>query len=185
MKWLPRIAALLAVMGLLYVFGKGLNPNRDPSALPNLLYGHEVPTFDLPGLSDDRVVLQNPPGDFVLINFWASWCVQCDVEHPHLLQLAETPPVENFRMLGILFQDEVAKARRKEARVGKFAPTAVDEDGTLSTDFGVRGVPETFLVNPQGIIFKKFTGPLTYQQVQDAITHEKEHPTEPGAEEHS
>lgn len=155
------IAALAAIFALL------LNTPRNPQELPSALIDDPVPAFELPALTRDGNVTQkdlvNPDGITVL-NVFASWCVPCRAEHPVLSGIARNPKV---RLAGLNYKDKPADARAFLDELGNpFDVIAVDEKGRTAIDFGVTGVPETFIVNGAGRIVFKFTGPMdanTYQ----------------------
>lgn len=176
MKWAGRIAGLLVVAALLYVFIKGLSPNRDPNKVPSAMICKKAPAFDLSGLSDPRVTLKPGQGGYTLVNFWASWCPTCKLEHSHLVSLVNDPPQEDFRVVGVLFDDTRKEALIAEKRDGKVAPTAVDEDGSVSMDYGVRSTPETFIINPKGLIVEKFEGAITREEIERVLARESARP---------
>ena len=100
-------------------------------------------------------------GKVILVNFWASWCQECKVEHENLLRLYdEFKDHPEFVMLGINYQDEIPKARAYLERYGSSFPHMQDVKGALAIDFGVYGVPETFVIDKQGIIRHKWIGPI-------------------------
>lgn len=171
---LPLIVFLALAALFFYRLGSG-----DPSKLPSALIGRAVPKTDLPpleGLSrDGRPVpgLSNDTfaGKVTLVNVWASWCVPCHDEIPFLARLAQDP---RLQLVGINYKDQPDNARRFLNRYGNpFAATGVDASGRTAIDWGVYGVPETFLIGRDGKIAYKLVGPITAeslaQQLEPAI----------------
>ncbi len=166
---LPLI--IFAMIAALFYFGLIAG---DPSKLPSALIGKQVPPTDLPplkalaingkpvpGLKDDML-----KGQVTLVNVWASWCVPCHDEAPLLDALAKD---KRFNIVGINYKDVADNARRFLNRYGNpFSAVGVDEKGRASIDWGVYGVPETFLVGRDGRIAYKLVGPITPQNL-DAV----------------
>jgi cytochrome c biogenesis protein CcmG/thiol:disulfide interchange protein DsbE len=165
------LLVFLVLAALLYA---GLR-DGDPSRLPSALIGKPVPPTDLPpipGLDvDGRPVpgLTNATlaGAVSLVNVWASWCVPCHAEAPFLNALAKDG---RFRLVGINYKDAPDDARRFLNRYGNpFVATGRDETGRTSIDWGVYGVPETFLVDRDGRIAYKLVGPITAQNLTSEL----------------
>lgn len=164
-----RIVMLMPLAGFLalaLLFWIGLR-SGDPSRIPSALIGHDVPATALPpvpGLErSGRPVPGLAPDDFLgavtLVNVWASWCVPCHDEAPLLLRLAND---SRIRLVGINYKDQADNARRFLGRYGNpFAATGVDADGKAGREWGVYGVPETFVVGREGKIAFKLVGPIT------------------------
>ena len=164
-----RIAVLvpLAVfLALAVLFLIGLR-SGDPSILPSALIGHPVPQTKLPPIAGlDRNGAPVPgldPADFkgavTIVNVWASWCIPCHDEAPMLMQLAQDKRV---RLVGINYKDDPGNARRFLGRYGDpFAAAGADESGRAAIDWGVYGVPETFVVGRDARITYKLVGPIT------------------------
>ena len=157
---------LIAFLGLaaLFLFRLGAG---DPSKLPSALIGRPVPDTPLPAveglLRDGKPVPGISNADFKgavsLVNVWASWCVPCHDEAPLLMQLAED---KRIRILGINYKDQPDNARRFVGRYGNpFAAVGADGNGRVSIDWGVYGVPETFLIGRDGRIAYKLVGPIS------------------------
>lgn len=139
----------------------------DPAKVPSALIGRPVPPFTLapleglsaagqpvPGLSDAAL----KAGPVTVVNVWASWCAPCRQEHPVLMDLAKDPSI---RVVGINYKDNSENARRFLGQLGNpFAAVGVDPGGRTAIDWGVYGVPETFVVGPDGAIRHKHIGPL-------------------------
>ncbi|WP_293373407.1 DsbE family thiol:disulfide interchange protein [Nevskia sp.] len=160
-----RYAIPLLILGvLLAFFAVGLQ--RDPRVLPSPLIGKAVPAFELPVLALPKA--ESPPlsmgnaafaGKPYLVNFFASWCAGCQVEHPYLMQLAKQGGVT---IVGVDYKDADDDVRQwLAARGNPYAPILVDLDGRAGIDFGVYGVPETFVVGADGRILHKHVGALT------------------------
>jgi len=150
-------AVLFLVLAAFLLAGLG----KDPREIPSPLVGKPAPAFELP-------VLQQPQQSFApaqlqgqvwLLNVWASWCVPCLVEHPLLVQLARDGVLP---IVGFNYKDKPEDATAWLAKHGDpYTTTVADRDGRASLDYGVYGVPETFLVDRSGTIRFKHVGPLT------------------------
>jgi len=164
-RTLPLIAFIMLV-ALLVV---GLQISEHKSELPSPLIDKPAPAFDLPVLGNpgQRLTKESFLGKPYLVNFWASWCITCRVEHPVVTELAKT---KKLIVLGLNFRDETADA---VAWLGKFGdPYDInlrDADGRTSIDFGVYAAPESFLVDPQGMIVFKQLGALTPEIIETEI----------------
>ncbi|KQP08754.1 thiol:disulfide interchange protein [Methylobacterium sp. Leaf99] len=169
------LVAFVALAGLFFV---RLRSGADPSAIPSALIGRPAPAFDLaalPGLAADGAPLpglsrDDFKGRVTLVNFWASWCAPCQIEHPQLMRLAREP---GLRLVGIAYKDAPENARRFLARNGvPFRAVGMDSTGRTAIDFGVYGVPESFIIGPDGTIRDKLVGivtPENYRAVLDKI----------------
>ncbi|MBI2993753.1 MAG: DsbE family thiol:disulfide interchange protein [Gammaproteobacteria bacterium] len=154
-------AALIALLALGLRF--------DPSRVPSPFIDQPVPSFTLPRLHEpDRTISPaDLRGEVTLLNVWASWCVACRYEHALLLQLAREPGV---RIYGLNYKDTHEDALRwLEAMGDPYVASGFDADGQVGIDLGVYGVPETFVVDRDGIIRHKHIGPLTEEQVRDTL----------------
>ena len=157
---LTLVVGLLALFALFY---QGLW--GDPRSIPTVLIGTTAPTFTGPDVeSGTPISLDQYKGKVVVLNFWASWCYECKVEHESILRLheqfADNP---NFVMLGINYQDELPNAQQYLKTYGSSFRHVRDVKGTLAIDYGVYGVPETFVIDQQGIIKHKWVGPIVGQ----------------------
>src|SRR5215204_4741776 len=139
----------------------------DPSKVPSALIGRPAPAFvlaPLPSLTRDAAAVPGLSGDdlkgrVTIVNVWASWCAPCRQEHPLLMELAKNPAI---RVVGINYKDNPENARRFLGALGNpFAAVGADPNGRAAIDWGVYGVPETFVVGPDGTIRHKQIGPLT------------------------
>jgi len=158
----------VAVFAVLIVaFAMGLN--HDPSLLPSALINRPAPNFDLPGLYDPgKGLARSDIGHGVtLVNFFASWCAPCREEQPGLIALAHLPGVT---LDGIAYKDKPADARRFLADLGDpYRRIGVDQDGTTAINFGVYGVPETYVVDRTGHIRYRQVGPLSEADIDRKI----------------
>ncbi|WP_027283435.1 DsbE family thiol:disulfide interchange protein [Rubritepida flocculans] len=144
----------------------------NPRGVPSALIGRPPPEFALPAVegaglpalsSADLRGLARP----VVVNFWASWCVPCIIEHPQLMALSR----EGVPVLGINYKDRAADARGFLARHGNpYQRLGADEPGRVSIDWGVYGVPETYILDRQGIIRWRWAGPITPEILREDVT---------------
>ena len=167
---LPLIFFLALAALFLFRLGAG-----DPSKLPSALIGRPVPDTPLPpvaGLIRDGVPVPGVTnadfkGGVSLVNVWASWCGPCHEEAPLLMALAED---KRIRIVGINQKDQPDTARRFIGRYGNpFAAVGVDANGRVSMDWGVYGVPETFVVGRDGRIAYRLVGPITAANLEAAL----------------
>lgn len=167
MRW-QRVAPLAVVVALIGLLGFGLT--RQPSELPSALIGEPLPEFKLPTLgSEQRRFLTDEAleGQVTMINVWASWCLACRAEHELVAEISMRTGVP---VIGLDYKDTRAAARRWLERFGNpFAVVAFDKQGTLAFDLGVAGVPETFVVDANGVIRHKVVGPITPKIMNDKL----------------
>ncbi|MEH3144553.1 MAG: DsbE family thiol:disulfide interchange protein [Methylobacterium frigidaeris] len=167
---------LLVFAALAGIFlGRLLTTGYDPSAIPSALIGKPIPAFDLPGLpglvqQDGRPVpglsAADLRGEVTVLNVWASWCAPCQVEHPMLMRLSR----DGIRLVGIDYKDEAENGRRFLGRHGNpFRAVGADTSGRTGIDFGVYGVPETFIIGPDGRVRDKLVGILTPQNYDNFV----------------
>jgi len=145
----------------------------DPHRIPTVLVGTRAPLFEGPDVETGASLSSSRfAGKVILVNFWASWCQECKVEHDNLLHLYEDfRDHPDFVMLGINYQDEVEDARAYLKERGAGFAHMRDVKGTLAIAFGVYGVPETFVIDKAGLIRHKQIGPI----VGDAYTRLTKH----------
>jgi len=158
---------LVIFIGLVVLFRIGLN--YDPRRVPSPLVDKPVPTFSLPDLKNPSGTLgsEDLRGQVTLLNVWASWCVACRVEHPLLMELAKKG---NTRIYGLNYKDDREEAIRWLDKFGDpYIQSAFDQNGKVGIDLGVYGVPETFVLDRDGVIRYKFIGPITAQLIQDTL----------------
>ena len=156
-----RLVYILPVLLFVVVAGYFfLGLQRDPSLLPSALIDKPSPAFALPGLgTKPGFASADLAGKVVLVNFFASWCAPCRVEHPLLMRLAEEGKVV---LWGIDYKDKPEDASRLLAQLGDpYGRIGVDENGRTAIDFGVYGVPETYVVDKEGRIRYRQVGPIS------------------------
>jgi cytochrome c biogenesis protein CcmG/thiol:disulfide interchange protein DsbE len=161
LRRLVYVLPALTFTVLIVYLAQLLKPDREPRVLPSALIEKPAPDFALPPLLDGGEGLSTADlrGRVTLVNFFASWCVPCQAEHPLLMRLARE---EGLTLYGIAYKDEPAAARRFIADLGDpFARISMDSDGRTAIDFGVYGIPETYLIDREGRIRYRYVGPLT------------------------
>jgi len=167
------LAAILALGGLFLArLGAG-----DASRLPSALLGQAAPKLELAGL-DGGVGLTATDlkrGHVTLVNIFASWCQPCHVEHEFLLALASDPALKakGVELLGVAQKDSADNIRRFLGAAGDpYAKVGLDSDGRAGIDWGVYGVPETFILNGEGVITYKFVGPMDAEALEKVVKPE-------------
>jgi cytochrome c biogenesis protein CcmG/thiol:disulfide interchange protein DsbE len=147
---------LFALLAGYFVLGL----QRDPSLLPSALLDKPAPAFDLPGLGGKPgLATADLAGHVVLVNFFASWCAPCREEHPLLMRLADEGKIVLY---GVDYKDKPDDASRLLGQLGDpYRRIGVDRDGRTAIDFGLYGVPETYIVDQSGRIRYRQVGPIT------------------------
>jgi cytochrome c biogenesis protein CcmG/thiol:disulfide interchange protein DsbE len=165
-RWLAF--APLIVLALLAVLFAGYALKRDPKVQPHAMVGKPMPALSLPELSSGQPAsLKDTTKGPVLVNFFASWCAPCEVEHPQLMALK----TQGVAIIGVAYKDAPPNTQAFIARLGDpFTTRLVDRDGRAGLEFGVTGVPETYLVGSDGMILAKHTGPLTPDAAEELLS---------------
>ncbi len=171
--WVFVPLAIFLAVAILFQFAL---KSGDPSKLPSALIGKPVPATDFAALEGLNAAQGAVPGftaadlakgEVTVVNFWASWCGPCVDEHPLLVDLAKEP---GLKLVGVNYKDEAENARRFLGRYGNpFAALGVDPKGRGAIEWGVYGMPETFVVDGQGRIAYKHVGPLTAQSIAQKV----------------
>ncbi len=164
-----RVLPLMAFVLLVVLLVVGLKIADRKTELPSPLIGKPAPAFNLPVLGEPGKTMSKESflGTPYLVNFWASWCITCRVEHPVITDLARSGAL---RVIGFNFRDETADAQAWLVQFGNpYELTLVDMDGRISIDFGVYAAPESFLVDPSGVIVFKQLGAMTHQIIETEI----------------
>lgn len=168
----PRISLLVLLPLILFLTLAGLFLfqllwGKDPQQIPSVLINKPAPDFDLPplaGLVKDGKELPGLSkaellGKVTVVNIWASWCVPCRQEHPFLIELAKD---DRINLVGLNYKDKPENALGFLSELGNpYSAVGVDQKGRAAIDWGVYGVPETFIVGPKGVIRYKYIGPIT------------------------
>ena len=164
--FLPLIL-LLIIATFLFIF---LLEKKDPNKPPSVLLNKSLPEFNMVDLFNENEVLSNKGivKRYILINFFASWCAPCKIEHPLFFEIKKQYP--NLYLLGINHKDKKEDALKYLNTDGNpYDYVGIDNNGLVALEFGVFGLPETFLVSPKGIIIYKYLGPLTKKIIENEI----------------
>jgi cytochrome c biogenesis protein CcmG/thiol:disulfide interchange protein DsbE len=167
MKLLRVLLPMAVFLGVMWFLFAGLSLN--PREVPSPLIGKPAPAFQLPNLHAPEKTISRDDmlGKVWMLNVWASWCAPCQEEHPLVIDIARRNLVPVY---GLNYKDQGPAARNWLARLGDpYVATLVDADGRVGIDYGVYGVPETFIIDRQGQIRFKHTGPLTPEVLRDRI----------------
>ncbi len=156
MNYKVLAAGLVVVVPMLAVFAHAFG--TDPHALPKATVGKPAPGFVLETLTGETVDERSLQDHPFVINFWATWCVPCAQEHPTMLAVAQQFR-DRIPFYGVLYGDEKDNAIAYLQKRGQAFPTLLDPSGRTAIDYGVSGVPETFVVD-KGRIVKKYVGPI-------------------------
>ena len=154
LAFLPLIA--LALLAVLFI---GYSLKRNPQVQPSAMVGKPMPALSLPDLTTGRpVAMAEAARGPVLVNFFASWCAPCEIEHPELMRLQ----AGGVPILGVAYKDAPENSAAFIGRLGDpFRVKLIDRDGRAGLEFGVTGVLETYLIGSDGTILAKHSGPLT------------------------
>jgi cytochrome c biogenesis protein CcmG/thiol:disulfide interchange protein DsbE len=163
---LGGVVTVVAVLTLLLAFGL----SRDPTLIRSPLIGKPAPTFDLLTLDGTKTVrLSDFHGQVVVINFWASWCADCRIEHGALAAAWDRYRDQRVILLGIPFQDRTAASRGYIDGMGGDWPQLADPGDGTALAYGVYGVPETFVIGADGRVAAKRVGAVSYVWLADQI----------------
>ena len=163
-KIIKSIIVFLFIFVLL-VFYNSLN--RETNYSTDYLVGNKLTKINLKSFDDNEIYTSEyfKKSRYTLINFWASWCAPCRVEHPYLMQLSKE---KNLKILGVNFKDKKINASKFLNELGNpYYYIAKDTTGKESVNFGIYGIPESILINNETIVLKKFVGPLNEQNLND------------------
>ncbi|MES2586085.1 MAG: DsbE family thiol:disulfide interchange protein [Pseudomonadota bacterium] len=163
-KFLIPLLLFVVLVGFLAV---GLN--RDPHEVPSPLIGKQAPAFELPQLADPQKTFspESMKGKAWILNVWASWCVACREEHPVLVELGK---LQVAPIIGLDYKDKRDDAMAMLTRQGNpYSLSAFDANGRVGIDYGVYGVPETYVIDKAGVIRFKHIGPITMELLNQKI----------------
>ena len=164
--FIPLVAVILISIFSFIYLKQDNNPNKPPSALIN----KDIPKFEIISLFDKKIKLSNENinDQIVIINFFASWCLPCKEEHPLFYDLKKKYP--ELIIIGINHKDKVSEAKKFLKNNGNpYTFVGQDIDGNIAMEFGVFGLPETFLTNNEGKIIFKYLGPITKKVIKNEI----------------
>ena len=146
---------------ILLIFFYLLTKERNPSELPSNLLNKKVPNFETESLfSNEKFISSNEFGDeIILVNFFATWCQPCRAEHVYIKRFADE---KKIRIIGINYKDNTKKTIQWLKNLGNpYSNIPIDKNGRIAIDWGVYGIPETFVINSKGIIKYRHVGPIT------------------------
>jgi cytochrome c biogenesis protein CcmG/thiol:disulfide interchange protein DsbE len=175
MRIVFALLPLLIFAGLAAIFWSQLDSGRDISEIPSALIGTKAPSLDLPPLEGATFKGASMPalndaaikGKLTLVNVWASWCLPCREENPIILDLAKDP---RLTVVGINYKDQTDNALRFLGELGNpFSAVGIDPRGKAAIDWGVYGIPESYLVDAQGTIVYKRVGPFDGKSLKEGL----------------
>ena len=174
MKKKILISPIIVFFLILLVFFYLLIIDRNPSELPSVLINKKVPAFETKSLLENKIFVS--PNEFrnetTLVNFFATWCKPCRDEHPYLIKLSNE---KELKIIGINYKDDSKKAIKWLEKLGNpYSNVLVDSNASLGIDWGVYGLPETFIVNSNGIIKYRLVGPITKKNYHAFVLKVKE-----------
>lgn len=168
-RWAGIGVGVVIVMTIGVVGGLNLGQNPDPSLAPSPLLSDPAPQWELPRLDGGGTVSSaDLAGRPYVVNFWASWCVPCRAEAPHLRAFAERHRDDGITIIGIVWNDDADNARSFREEFGLTFPQVTDPGNRTALEYGVFGVPETYVVDHRGIVMAKLigaAGPTTLDDV--------------------
>ena len=165
MQKIIKITIIFLLIFILGIFFLSLNKNSNYNT--ESLVGNKLGEIELVSFEDDSIFTNDDfkKNSFTLINFWASWCAPCRIEHPQLMELSKE---NNIKILGVNFKDKKINALKFLKDLGDpYEYLARDSNGKQSVNFGIYGIPESILIDNKLTIIKKFVGPLTKQDLNN------------------
>ncbi|UCC47494.1 MAG: TlpA family protein disulfide reductase [Gemmatimonadota bacterium] len=166
MSW-KRILIPAAAIPIIALLAYGLT--RDPNLVESPLPGRAAFDFVAPTLDGDTLSLSDLRGKVVVLNFWASWCIACIDEHANFTEAERRYADDDFRMLGVVYQDTPENARRWMQRMGGGWPSVIDASSRIAIDYGVYGVPETYFIDKNGRVAFKQIGPVSWMLLRQKV----------------
>lgn len=166
--FIPFLLILILLSIFIFDINQKLKSNRTDFKLNSVLIGKQVPEMNLVGINGFDKLETNDlySSEYKLVNFWASWCAPCRAEHPLFLKLSKA----GFEIFGINYKDKQSNAIKFLNNLGNpYKKLGADEDGRVAIDWGLYGVPETFIVNSEGKIIYRHAGPVTQRVFETEI----------------
>ena len=160
------IIITIFVLFCFVVLLKGLSNSN--TYVPDTKIGKQFLSFKAKKLFNNEEVISDElffENKIYLLNIWASWCVPCRIEHPNLMQLSSNPSI---RIIGLNYKDDLTNAKKFINQMGNpYSEIIIDKDGTISIDLGAYGIPETFIIDKNKKVLKKFVGPINDQSLKE------------------
>lgn len=170
-RWVG-IGVLVVAAGMIAVLAT--RPPASVDEVQNPVVGRMAPSISGETLSGTRYALPRPPGKFVVVSFFASWCEQCQSEGPELVKFQfQHHRSGDATMLSVMFSDSPSDARASQAQLGVTWPTLADSGGTIALNFGVRALPSTFVIAPDGRVAAYLVAPVTAAELDQVIAQAK------------
>ncbi len=172
MKRLTVLLPLCLSLILIGVFASVLMSGRNAQDIPSALLDRPAPIFTAPSLSGGTGLssedFKGPANQVTLLNIWASWCAPCRAEHPYITQLGRDPSI---RLVGLNYKDKPEAAEKFLTALGNpYEKIGMDNEGRIGIDYGVYGVPETYIIDHMGTIRYKVIGPVTPEVIKKELT---------------
>ena len=166
------MAVLVIAAGLIAVLAT--RPAASVDEVSNPVVGKVAPPISGPTLAGTTYSLPRPPGKFVVVSFFASWCTQCQDEGPQLVAFQfQHQRTGDATMLSVMFSDVPARAKASQAQLGVTWPTMADPGGTIALDYGVRQLPTTFVIAPDGQVVASIVSEVTAAELDQVIAKAK------------
>ena len=166
MKKHLSILLIISFALIIFIFFYLLIVEHNPSEIPSALINKKIPNFNSPSLLEKKYFLSKDEfgNETIIVNFFASWCLPCKAEHRYLKNFSEN----GLKIIGINYKDDPKKAIKWLGELGNpYANVAIDSNGLIAIDWGVYGIPETFIVNANNIIQYRHVGPITKKVYND------------------
>ena len=163
----PWIVAAVAVVAVAFIAVLATRPPSTGRAVRSSLFGHPAPDAAGRTIDGTDTRLSQLRGRWVVVNFFATWCVPCRKEHPDLVRFSNLHRARgDAAVFGIVYDDPADEVRRFRSAEGGDWPMLVDPGGKVALDFGVAGVPESFLITPGGVVVSKILGGVTFERLE-------------------
>ena len=168
------VAAALAVTLIALVVVLAKSEPATTRAADSPLLGQQVPTVQAKTIDGGDFDLNDQLGKWVVVNFFATWCVPCRIEHPELISWQQRHDVlGDATVVGVIFDDSLSAVRRFRDEEGGDWPMLTDPEGRIAVDFGVAGVPESYLISPEGVVVSKIVGGILDGELEELLNRAK------------